>query len=63
MHELISYIPTAVDTGLGALGIGLVIKLRTLVDSILAAQRAMLERLETMDARITDTEKRLRLAA
>ena len=63
MHELISYIPTAVDTGLGALGIGLVIKLRMLVDSILAAQRAMLERLETMDARITDTEKRLRLAA
>lgn len=60
MTDLLSYLPTAIDSGLGALGIGLVVKLRALVDSVVAAQAKMLDRLEAMDQRVTDTERRLR---
>lgn len=63
MHALLEYIPTAIDSGLGALGIGLVIRLRHLVDSVVKTQTLMLDRLESMDARLKTTERHLVVVA
>jgi hypothetical protein len=70
MHPLLDFLPQIIDGGLGALGIGLVLKLRTLVDAVVKAQNRLIDRLDTMDDtvkrldhRLSSTERHLAVAA